>query len=142
LFHNHDDKRKKSFITSTLAASEAPHQLSIIVCNNPNDIFWMTPTDRILRPGGATTDGFFASPLVALNDSCVLASLTVDSVTSESDAVTLVAKNRHGMSDLVSKGFRHANEIVISAEISASRRHVLNSVTLLLFLSISLVVVR
>ena len=119
-------------------ASDAVTQVTLIICDDPETIFWITPTDRVVRPGGVTVDGYFASPVIAMNDSCISASLSVDAATSDADSVTLVAKNRHGMSDFVSRLSRPVPEIVISAEISASWRHTFNPVTLGFYIGFTL----
>ena len=119
-------------------ASDALTQVTLIICDDPETIFWITPTDRVVRPGGVTVDGFFASPVIALNDSCISASLSVDAATAEADSVTLVARNRHGMSDFVLRLPRPDPEIVISAEISSSWRHRFDSVTLCCVIGVTL----
>jgi len=116
---------------------DASRQVTFVICDFPDTVFWVTPTDRVLRPGGASVDGFMASPVVTLNDSCIIASMTIDGVTNDGDAVTVVAKNRHGMSDYVTKV--SVSEIVMSAEISASHRHSVTPFLLVLLLLIFVV---
>ena len=110
---------------------DASRTVTFIICDFPENVFWVTPTDIVLRPGGASRDGFAASPIVTLNESCVIAAMTIESVMNEGDYVTLVAKNRHGMSDFVTK-VTVSDEIVMSAEISSSHRHTVTSSLLLL----------
>jgi hypothetical protein len=109
---------------------------SVIICANPppDKIFWITPTNRIVRPGNVTPDGFFASPMIVLNDTCVTASLTVESSSNamqENNEVTVVAKNRYGMTEYVSKLSRPDPEVLISAEISSCDRPKFRTVLLL-----------
>ncbi len=120
-------------------------EVSVIICASfqAEKIFWITPSQRVVRPGSATPDGYTASQIVVLNDTCVTATLSVksvDGVTPENDEVVIIAKNRYGMTEfslkLLSTAPSQQDSNVISAEISSSHRHTFN----LVYTSISVVI--
>lgn len=126
-------------------------EISVIICASPHaeKIFWLTPSQRVVRPGSVTPDGYTASQVVVLNDTCVTASLSVkslDGVTPENDEVTIIAKNRYGMTEFslkllstlstASSATEQTDSNVISAEISSSHRPTFN----LIYLSFSVVI--
>ena len=117
--------------------------LSVSICANPptDKVFWITPNNRVVKPGSVTNDGYNSSQIVTLNETCVSVTLSYklsESVTSDSDAtpdndVTIVAKNRNGMNDFVVKLFQVSGHLSsVSAEISTSKCLTPNVVVLLL----------
>ena len=121
----------------SLSDQSLDNEISVNICASPQaeKIFWITPSQRVVRPGSATPDGYTASQIVVVNDTCVTASLSVkslDGVTLENDEVTIIAKNRYGMTEFSlklltalstsSSQTEQTDSNVISAEISSSHR--------------------
>jgi hypothetical protein len=120
--------------------------ISVSICANPptDKVFWITPHNQVVKPGAVTNDGYNASQIVTLNETCVTVTLSYklpESVSLETE-VTIIAKNRNGMNDFVVKLFEVSGHLSsISAEISNSKRHAPSDVLLLSVTSMYTVVV-
>lgn len=102
--------------------------LSVTVCANTatDKIFFITPNNRVVYPDTVTNDGYNASKILTLNETCVSVTLSYnlsESVTLENrHEVTIIAKNRNGMNDFVVKLIGVSGHLSsVSAEISLSK---------------------